>query len=127
MLMETVFDAGGIPIRDLFPKGSCYCVCVIAFVGPSGAPCTPIPGKMQGCLPASQGPGFCLPPTCQSLSQSCCRKTCACGLVHDVAASMLRRQWVLNFLVSSGATEAESLVDTLQASFLPGQDCRIVS
>ena len=32
-----------------------------------------------------------------------------------------------NSLVSNGSTEAKGLVDMLLPSFLPGQDCRIMS
>ena len=123
VLMETVLDAGGMPSGPSSPKGSWHCICVVAFVGPSRAQCLPIADlflptwKNAGPVPANQCLGFCLPPTPQGLSQSCCRKTCACVLVPAVAASMLRDLLGLNFLVSSGSTEAEGHVDTLQPPF----------
>ena len=104
--METVLDAGGMPVRALFPQGVlvlrlCGSVCGI-FRGPMSAHSW----KNAGPVPASQGPGFCLLSTHKYLSQSCCGKTCDCVLVPAVAASMLRFLWGLNSLISSGATEA---------------------
>ena len=125
--METVLDAGGMPIRALIPQGMLDLRLCGSVHGPFCGPMTTHSWQNARLVPASPVRGFCLPPTCQGLSQSRCGRTCACGLVPAVAASMLRLLWGLNSLVSSGATEAEGLVDMLQPTFLPGQDYRIKS
>ena len=125
--MEKVLDADGMPVRALFLQGILALHLRGRVHGTFQGPMPTHSWQNSGPVPASQGPGFCLPLTCQGLSQSRCGKTCACGLVPNVAVSMLRLLWGLNSFVSSGATEPESLVDMLQPSFPPSQDCRISS
>ena len=127
MVMETVLDAGGLSVRALFPKG----ILVLRLCGSIHGPFWgPIPTHSWGthgrALPAKARVSACNRPT-KDLSQSRCGKTCACSLVPAVAASIFRCLWGLNSLVSSGATGIEGLVDTLQPSFSPDQDCRFES
>ena len=64
MLMETMLDAGGMPVRALFSQGIWCCVCVVGFMVPSLSPCLPILAKRRagpcqpksGILPATDPP-----------------------------------------------------------------------
>ena len=124
--METVLDTGGMPVRALFPKGILALHLRGRVRGPFWGPMPAHSCQNAGPVPASQGPGFCLPLTHKGLSITLQEDLCMWP-GPAVAASMLRFLGGLNSLFSSGATEAEGLVDMLKSSFPPGQDCRIVS
>ena len=88
--METVLDASGMLDKALIPQGILSLHLRGSVRGTFRRLMPAHSWQNAGLVPATQDPGFCLPKNHQGLSQSHYGRTCACGLVPAVEASMLR-------------------------------------